>query len=132
MKFSKNSKCPCGSGKKYKECCYKWHKISKAPNALLLMKSRYSAYALGDADYIIKTTHSGSPHYEKDIKAWKKSIKNFSESEFKKLEIVEYKNEGKKAFVKFKAYIDDFIMEEESFFVKEDKWYYVEGVEKGV
>ena len=128
MKFSKNSKCPCGSGKKYKECCYKWHKISKAPNALLLMKSRYSAYALGNADYIIKTTHPDSPHYEKDIKAWKNSIKNFSESEFKKLEIVEYKNEKKKAFVKFKAYIDDFVMEEESLFVKEDKWYYIKGM----
>ena len=55
MKISKNSKCPCGSGKKYKECCYKYHKGANPPNALLLMKSRYSAYAAGDAKYIIKT-----------------------------------------------------------------------------
>ncbi|MEO1928617.1 MAG: SEC-C metal-binding domain-containing protein [Nautiliaceae bacterium] len=50
MKISKNSKCPCGSGKKYKECCFKWHKLGTAPNALLLMKNRFSAYAIGNAD----------------------------------------------------------------------------------
>jgi len=57
MKISKNTKCPCGSGKKYKDCCFRWHKITNAPNALLLMKSRFTAYAVGNAEYIIKTTH---------------------------------------------------------------------------
>ncbi len=60
MKFSKNSKCPCGSGKKYKICCFRLHKGLLAKNALELMKSRFSAYAVGDANYIIKTTHKSS------------------------------------------------------------------------
>ena len=127
MKFSKNTKCPCGSGKKYKECCFKWHKLGTAPNALLLMKSRFSAYAIGNADYIIKTTHKTSPHYESDINEWKKSIKEFSNSNFKKLEIVEFIDGEKEAFVEFRAYIDDYVMKERSRFLKENKWYYVDG-----
>jgi len=128
MKISKNSKCPCGSGKKYKECCGRWHKLGSAPNALLLMKSRYSAYAVGNTEFIIKTTHKDSPHYEKDINEWKKSIKEFSKSSFKKLEIIGFIDGEKEAYVEFKAFIDDYEMHEKSYFIKEDKWYYVKGV----
>ena len=131
MKISKNTKCPCGSGKKYKDCCYKWHKITSTPNALLLMKSRFTAYAVGNAEYIIKTTHPSSPHKEKDMDEWKKSIKEFSKSEFKKLEIVEFIDGEKEAVVEFKAFIDDYVMHERSRFVKEDKWYYVDGTQLG-
>jgi len=127
MKISRNSPCPCGSGKKYKDCCFRWHKIAKAPDALKLMKSRYTAYALGLAEYIIKTTHKTSPYYEKDLNEWKKSIKDFGKSNFKKLEIVDFIDGENKAIVEFKAYIDDFVMHEKSFFIKEDKWYYVKG-----
>jgi SEC-C motif-containing protein len=127
MKISKNSPCPCSSGKKYKDCCYKWHKIGSAPNALLLMRSRYSAYAVGNAEYIIKTTHPNSPHYERNLNEWKKSIKDFSNSDFKKLEIIEFIDGKKEAYVEFKAYIDDYIMHERSKFLKNDKWYYFDG-----
>ncbi len=125
MKISKNSKCPCGSGKKYKECCFKWYKINSAPTPLLLMKSRYTAYVIGNADYIIKTTHKNSPHFENDLNEWKKSILEFSKSEFKKLDIIDYNNE--EGYVEFKAYIDDYVMHEKSRFLKEEKWYYVGG-----
>ncbi len=125
MKISKNSKCPCGSGKKYKECCLRFHKGSNPKNALELMKSRYSAYAASDANYIIKTTHKNSPHFEKNKEKWIKEIKEFSKSNFKKLEIIEFIEGEKEAYVEFKAYIDDYVMHEKSFFLKEDKWYYV-------
>ena len=128
MKISKNSKCPCGSGKKYKECCYKFHKGANPKNALELMKSRFSAYAVGDANYIIKTTYKDSLHFEKDKKEWIKSIKEFSKSDFKKLEIIEFTDGENRAFVEFKAYIDDYVMHEKSEFIKEDKWYYIKGV----
>ncbi|GAB6044743.1 YchJ family protein [Caminibacter profundus] len=127
MKISKNSKCPCGSGKKYKECCYRFHKGSNPKNALELMKSRYSAYAAQNANYIIKTTHKNSPHFEKNKDEWIKSIKEFSKSEFKKLEIIEFVDGENEAFVEFKAFIDDYVMREKSRFIKEDKWYYVDG-----
>ncbi len=129
MKISRNTKCPCGSGKKYKDCCYKWHKIGSAPNALLLMKSRFTAYAMGNVDYIIKTTHPASPYYERDLDEWKKSIKEFSNSDFEKLEIVEFIDGEKEAIVEFKAFIDNFVMHERSRFIKENKWYYIDGVQ---
>ena len=127
MKISKNSKCPCGSSKKYKECCFKFHKGSNPKNALELMKSRYSAYAIGDANYIIKTTHKNSLHFEKNKQNWIQSIKSFSKSNFKKLEIIEFVDGEKEAFVEFRAYIDDYVMHEKSRFIKEDKWYYLGG-----
>jgi len=130
MKISKNSKCPCGSKKKYKECCFKYHKGANPKNALILMKSRFSAYVVGDANYIIKTTHKSSPHYEKDRLKWIKEIKEFSKSDFKKLEIIEFTENENEAFVEFKAYIDDYIMHEKSRFIKEDIWYYVDGETK--
>jgi len=131
MKISKNTKCPCGSGKKYKDCCFRWHKIASAPNALLLMKSRFAAYAIGNAEYIIKTTHPNSPHKEKNLNKWKKSIKEFSKSDFKKLEIVEFIDGEKEAVVEFKAFINEYVMHERSKFLKEDKWYYIDGTQLG-
>jgi len=130
MKITKNSKCPCGSGKKYKECCFKYHKGAKPNNALILMKSRFSAYAAGDANYIIKTTHKNSPHYENDKLQWIKEIETFSKSNFKKLEIIEFTENENEAFVEFKAYIDNYIMHEKSRFIKENIWYYVDGENK--
>jgi SEC-C motif domain protein len=42
------------------------------------MRSRYSAYALGKSDYIMRTTHSESPHRQPDIAAWRASLDAFS------------------------------------------------------
>ena len=118
-----------GRNLKYKECCFKYHKCANPPNALELMKSRYSAYAAGDAKYIIKTTHLSSPYFEKNKDEWIKSIKEFSKSEFKKLEILDFKESENEAFVEFKAFIEDYVMLERSYFIKEDRWYYVKGVD---
>ena len=76
-KISPNSTCPCGSKKKYKKCCAIYHKGALAPSALALMKSRYSAYAIGNSDYIIKTTHPENIDYTLDINSWKKIYKTF-------------------------------------------------------
>jgi len=92
------------------------------------MKSRYSAYAVGDANYIIKTTHKNSPHFEENRQEWINSIKEFSKSEFRNLEIIEFIDGEKESYVEFRAYIDDYVMKEKSLFIKEDKWYYVKEV----
>lgn len=42
------------------------------------MRSRYSAYALGKSDYIMRTTHAESPHRGQDIAAWRASLDAFS------------------------------------------------------
>ena len=47
--------CPCHSGRRYKECCQPYHAGEAAPTPETLMRSRYSAYALGLVSYIQKS-----------------------------------------------------------------------------
>lgn len=51
------SACPCGSGRDYAACCGRWHSGEAAPTAEALMRSRYSAYVMGDAAYLRATWH---------------------------------------------------------------------------
>ncbi len=128
-KTTPNTPCPCGSRVKYKKCCAIYHKGALPKTALELMKSRYVAYAVGDASYIIKTTHPNNPDYSEDTKAWKSSIELFSkETEFLGLEIVEFIDGEEEAFVTFKAKLSSGDMEEKSRFLKVNgKWFYESG-----
>jgi SEC-C motif-containing protein len=125
-KVSPNSLCPCGSKIKYKKCCGKYHKGAFAPTALLLMKSRYCAYVIGDGDYIIKTTHSHNPDFSSNIKEWKASIDAFSEhTVFLGLKILEVIEGKEVSFVTFKALLSSGEMVEKSRFLKEGScWFY--------
>lgn len=56
-------RCPCQSGEDFNSCCARYlttapggHR-SYPPTAEALMRSRYSAFALGDADYLLRTWH---------------------------------------------------------------------------
>ncbi len=50
--------CPCSSENEYAACCQPYHRgDAKAPTAEALMRSRYSAYVLGEIDYLVQTTH---------------------------------------------------------------------------
>ncbi len=50
--------CPCGTGRDYAACCGRYHGGDAAPDAETLMRSRYSAYVLGDAGYLRATWHA--------------------------------------------------------------------------
>jgi SEC-C motif-containing protein len=56
--------CPCGSEALYTACCGVWHagyaQGVHAATAGALMRSRYSAYALGLTDYLLATWHPSS------------------------------------------------------------------------
>ena len=78
--------CPCSSGLQYDACCGPFHKKSQPPpDAISLIRSRYSAYALGNIEYIIDTTSPTSPDYISYIespigarsgkKKWEKDIR---------------------------------------------------------
>jgi SEC-C motif-containing protein len=49
--------CPCGSGAAYNTCCEPLHDGAPAKTAEALMRSRYSAYATGQPDYVFRTWH---------------------------------------------------------------------------
>ena len=52
--------CPCDLGKRYADCCGRYHAGALrlgAPTADALMRSRYSAYVLQLDDYLLDTWH---------------------------------------------------------------------------
>jgi SEC-C motif-containing protein len=49
--------CPCGLGDDYESCCGRLHAGMPAPTAESLMRSRYSAFAVGNAGYLLRTWH---------------------------------------------------------------------------
>jgi SEC-C motif-containing protein len=49
--------CPCGLGDDYDACCGRLHAGAPAPTAEALMRSRYSAFAVGDHGYLLRTWH---------------------------------------------------------------------------
>ncbi|MFC4564947.1 YchJ family protein [Nocardiopsis mangrovi] len=50
--------CPCGTPAAYGDCCGRLHRgEAAASTAEQLMRSRYSAFAVGDAAYLLRTWH---------------------------------------------------------------------------
>jgi SEC-C motif domain protein len=61
------AQCPCGTGLPYAACCDRWHSGPlhlQAPNAEMLMRSRYSAYVLGLHTYVQDTWHASTRQAE--------------------------------------------------------------------
>ena len=134
MKLNVNNPCPCGSLQKYKKCCKVFHDKIKLPKtALELMKSRFTAFSVQNADYIIFTTHKDNPDFTNDIKSWKADILDLSQNtNLEKLEILDFSEEDAEdteSFVTFKAtlkqYNNDISFTEKSRFLKENgNWLY--------
>ncbi|MCF2706639.1 YchJ family protein [Arcanobacterium haemolyticum] len=117
--------CPCQSGRTYAECCRPFHLgEAEAPTAQALMRSRYSAFALGLTEYVARTWY---PVYRPaDL-----SDEGLS---WRRLEILDARETGDHAFVEFRAHWRDGetrgVLHERSSFVREGgRWYYTLGVE---
>lgn len=129
--ITSSSPCPCYSDKSYGECCEPFHKKAlHAPTAEALMRARYSAYALGEIDYLIITLPL------MDRKNFdRKSAKLWSEqSEWQGLEILSSKEStnGDKATVEFVAKYkiqDEEIKHHEigKFQKSGDRWFFLDG-----
>lgn len=64
-----DTECPCGSTLTYEACCGRWHAGPErlmAPDAESLMRSRYSAFVLGDLPYLLDTWHPDTRPSELD------------------------------------------------------------------
>lgn len=124
--------CPCGSGLNYAQCCQALH-LGKAVagTAEQLMRSRYSAFAVGDADYLMKTLHPKSRQQD-TLASLQQSI---SRQHWLQLNIVDTAAGGKNdttGVVEFVAgYESDgqqAYLHERSRFAKMDGlWYYLDG-----
>lgn len=116
--------CPCGLGEQYDSCCGRYHEGTLAPTAEQLMRSRYSAFALGDADYLLGTWHPSARPRTLDLDP---------ETQWTRLAVLETDGGGlldTTGTVSFRAvYVLDgkrHVMNETSRFVREGKrWLYV-------
>jgi SEC-C motif-containing protein len=120
------NKCYCGSNIIFQDCCEPIMKgIQKAPTAQSLMRSRYSAYATHQADYLLETTHiSERKYYSKsDILNWA------TNNQWLQLEIIN----GTENTVEFKAYFLDSKLQKQihhelsTFKLENGSWFYVDG-----
>lgn len=119
-------KCYCGSQKNTSECCEAFISgTKKATTALELMRSRYSAYATHQADYLLATTHiSERKFYSKsEILKWATS------NQWLQLEIIN----ATENTVEFKAYFLDSKLQKQihhelsTFKLEKGSWFYVDG-----
>ncbi|MDC0933417.1 YchJ family metal-binding protein [Arcobacteraceae bacterium] len=94
------------------------------------MRSRYTAYALNNAKYIIKTTHPHNIDFQENKTLWEKEILEFSQNfTFEKLTIHEFIDAEPTSYVTFRAQItsngNDHTFTEKSSFKKIDNaWVY--------
>lgn len=123
--------CFCGSQKSSLECCSEYIGRNRpAPTPEKLMRSRYTAFVLGQLDYIEKTMKGPA-------------LENFNRLETKRwlscvkwLELKIYNSEfsfGTRAYVEFEAFFIEnqritSIHEKSEFLFENGHWFYVNGI----
>jgi SEC-C motif domain protein len=121
--------CLCDSGKPFKKCCERFlNGSTNATTPKQLMRSRYTAYALGNyGEYLLATW---LPDTSKGLTAASLSKKNLG---WVKLEVLDSHQKGNEGMVEFKAYYKtedgelNIFRERSSFQRIDRRWYYVEG-----
>jgi SEC-C motif domain protein len=127
--------CPCHSGLAYAHCCQPLHEGRPALTPEALMRSRYSAYALGDARHLIRTTDPEGPHYRADRGSWRADLEAYSAAaQFVGLEIVSTRSDADIGFVHFRASIRTgagvHVQEEHSRFRRKGRsWVYTDAMD---
>jgi SEC-C motif-containing protein len=120
-------RCLCLSGEQYGTCCGRFHSgEAEAASAEQLMRSRYSAFALLDTGYVLRTWHPRTTPAELPLDP---------AMEWRRLDILSTSLGGPfdtEGTVEFKAHYrygsERGILHEVSRFVRENgRWFYVDG-----
>jgi len=123
--------CPCGSMEPFSECCKPYIQGDTKPDHCeQLMRSRYTAYSMGEADYLIKTWHpSKQGQLSRDD-----LLQSAKGTQWLRLEIVKSDQKGMLGTVEFNAFYRDGdgdginCLHEVSRFEKiADQWFYLDG-----
>lgn len=128
--FSDKQQCPCGSGKALVACCGAFiHDQQPVPTAEQLMRSRYTAFVLGEAEYLMQTWHERtrpSSLQLDDVRWLGLKICNIQQGGVGD-------EQGKVEFVaRYKVSGRGYRLHEVSRFVKQGgQWFYLEGEQKG-
>ncbi|MDQ4502926.1 YchJ family protein [Sinomonas sp. ASV322] len=127
MTLDPGARCPCGTGETYGACCGRYHAGQTAPTAEALMRSRYSAFAVGDRDYLVATWHPSTRPAVLELDG---------RTQWRRLDVVRTEAGGPfddRGVVEFEArYADDDgrgVLRETSRFVREGgRWFYLDAV----
>lgn len=118
--------CPCGSLLEYEECCGPLHRGVVAPTALALMRSRFSAFALGLEGYLLASwdpsTRPGTVDLDGDVE-WRRLqiVDTVLGGESDDTGVVEYR-------ASFRRAGRSELLQERSRFVRvHGRWRYVDG-----
>ena len=124
---SDQENCPCLSGEQYGQCCGRFHRgAAEAATAEQLMRSRYCAFALLDADYLLRTWHPRTAPAELELDPG---------MQWRRLDILSTSRGGPldtEGMVEFKAYYrhgsERGVLHEASRFLRENRrWLYLDG-----
>jgi SEC-C motif domain protein len=98
------------------------------------MRSRYAAYAVGEVQYVLDTTHPAGPHFRIDRDAWVRDVREFCAStRFVDLEVLEQGiDTSGDPFVTFRAGLvqvgqDASFVERSRFRMHGARWKYLDG-----
>ncbi|WP_179556854.1 YchJ family metal-binding protein [Pseudoclavibacter sp. JAI123] len=122
--------CPCGSRLTYESCCGAFHAGRPAPTAEALMRSRYSAFALGLPGYLAETWAEATRPDEIDLD---------DGTVWRRLQIVDTLDGGpedESGVVEFRAAYRDpdgagLLHERARFIRDEGRWVYLDGQIRG-
>jgi SEC-C motif-containing protein len=126
-----NVLCLCGTGLNYSQCCAPYHRGDlPAPTAEALMRSRFSAYARQNAEYLLASWDATKRPAKIDFSK--------ESAEWQRLQIVSCKKGGKsdtKGIVEFKAFYQQdavacYLHEISRFHKVAGRWLYVDGLIK--
>lgn len=125
MKKPAIAACPCG-GADYAQCCKPFHHGTPAPDAERLMRSRYSAYVLGEMHYVHDTWHASTRPPQEELV-------HETDMRWLGLEVKKFSAASDEATVEFVARSKIAgraqRLHEVSRFVREDgRWFYIDGV----
>lgn len=116
--------CPCGSKKSYRQCCELLHDGAAARDAEALMRSRYSAFALGRDDYIQRSWHAST----RPASSAADQQQRWIGLQIKRHELIDSEHALVEFVARYKINGRAFGLHEISRFVREGgHWFYVDG-----
>ena len=111
--------CPCGSPS-YDVCCGALHRGERqAASPEELMRSRFSAYALGESDYVWRTWHPRTRPDKVDLDP---------RTSWTRLEIIESTGETVEFRAHFEGAATGVQHERSTFAERAGRWFYLDGV----
>lgn len=122
-----DERCPCTSGDVFGSCCAPVLASGAAPTAIRLMRSRFTAFAVGDAGHLLRTWHPSTRPQRLDLD---------DDVTWRRLDILDQQLGGPfddHGIVEFEAFYRGAegrgSLRERSTFVREARlWLYVDGI----